>query len=179
MQTITRQLGSGHNLQLLMTKNGTGIAGQTPLVEVRRLSDNKYLDHSALVVPFWVTSGGVRQIVMPPVPWLSGAYSFFFNPLAVGISVYEVFDFIVTNTGTYALTDIEHVIYEEMEDKVDGLVNMIVYLYKINRNRLKIDKVANTLTLYEDDQVTPLRVFNLYDQNGQANWKNILERLPV
>lgn len=50
---------------------------------------------------------------------------------------------------------------------------------KYQTNKTKIDTVAKTLTVYDDDCVTPLRVFNLYDHNGQPSVTEVCERRPV
>ena len=53
------------------------------------------------------------------------------------------------------------------------------YIKKLENNRLKIDATANTLTIYEDDGVIPLRVFNLKDSVGAPANENIYERVPA
>jgi len=47
--------------------------------------------------------------------------------------------------------------------------------------RWALDKAAGTLTLYDDDGVTALQVFNLLDENGTqvTDGQNIYERSPV
>lgn len=50
---------------------------------------------------------------------------------------------------------------------------------KYDRNRTKIDPVAKTLTVYDDDCVTPLRVFNLLDQFGAPSVTDVCERRPT
>lgn len=180
MQTIVREIDQAHTLQLLITKDGLGIAGQTPTVEIWRLSDGLYLDHDAVATPYWLATGGTKTKVLTESTDTLGLYSIVFDPTAVNSSGKDQYNFIVKNTGTYELKDIEHIIYERIPtDSVDLMLDMLTFLYKISRNRLKIDKVANTLTYYDDDQTTPLHVFDLYDNNGVPNWKNILERIPV
>jgi hypothetical protein len=50
---------------------------------------------------------------------------------------------------------------------------------KLQSNRLKIDTGANTCTLYDDDDVTPLFVWNLKDSSGSPTSTSIFERDPV
>lgn len=50
---------------------------------------------------------------------------------------------------------------------------------KYDTNRTKIDPVAKTLTVYDDDCTTPLRIFNLYDSNGNPSVEQVCERKPV
>lgn len=56
---------------------------------------------------------------------------------------------------------------------------MLEELLKYDMNRTKLDKIAKTLTVYDDDQVTPIRVFNLKDSNGLPSVLEVCERVPV
>ena len=47
---------------------------------------------------------------------------------------------------------------------------------KYNTNRTKIDIFTQTLTIYDDDCVTPLRVFKLYDHTGTPSTEEVCER---
>jgi hypothetical protein len=47
---------------------------------------------------------------------------------------------------------------------------------KYDTNRTKIDPTAKTLTVYDDDCVTPLRVFNLFDSTGAGSVSEVCER---
>jgi len=59
---------------------------------------------------------------------------------------------------------------------VDVLVKLLI---KYETGRTKIDEVANTLTIYDTDCVTPLRVFQLLDQNGVPSTDSVCERKPI
>lgn len=59
---------------------------------------------------------------------------------------------------------------------VSDLVNLLL---KYDTNRTKIDDVANTLTVYDDDCTTVLRVFQLLDQTGTPSTDSVCERKPV
>ena len=52
-------------------------------------------------------------------------------------------------------------------------------ILKIEANRLKIDSTAFTLTIYEDDKVTPAFVFDLKDASGVATATDVFERVPT
>ncbi len=52
--SIVRKIGEDHIVQLLITKDGTGIGGQEPTIEVRRMSDGKFLNHAASDSPYWI-----------------------------------------------------------------------------------------------------------------------------
>ena len=65
------------------------------------------------------------------------------------------------------------------KSQTETINTLCVYIKKLENNRLKIDATANTLTIYEDDGVIPLRVFNLKDSVGAPANENIYERVPV
>jgi len=61
-----------------------------------------------------------------------------------------------------------------------GAVNdLVTLLLKYDTNRTKVDDAAKTLTVYDDDCVTILRVFSLLDQNGVPSTDSVCERKPV
>ena len=49
---------------------------------------------------------------------------------------------------------------------------------KYNTNRTKIDATANTLTVYDDDCTTPLRIFELLDSSSTPSVEEVCERKP-
>lgn len=62
---------------------------------------------------------------------------------------------------------------------VNDILSLIDLAIKYQTNRTKIDHLAKTLTVYDDDCVTPLRVFNLYDHAGAPSITTVCERRPV
>ena len=52
-------------------------------------------------------------------------------------------------------------------------------LKQFENNRTKIDTQAKTLTVYQDDGVTPLQVFNLKDSAGIGSVTEVAERVPT
>jgi hypothetical protein len=65
-----------------------------------------------------------------------------------------------------------------MNLSISTLVTIVNTLLKYEKNRTRVDKNAYTLTIYDDDGVTPLKVFNLKDFNGNASYTEIAERMP-
>lgn len=49
---------------------------------------------------------------------------------------------------------------------------------KHQTNRTKIDVIAKTLTVFDDDGTTPLQVFDLLDSGGVASVNEVCERNP-
>lgn len=60
---------------------------------------------------------------------------------------------------------------------VDGVATSVVEVLKHTKNRWKI--AANQLTVYDDDGITPLQVYNLKDASGAATMTEPYERDPV
>jgi len=57
--------------------------------------------------------------------------------------------------------------------------DLVTLLLKYDTNRTKIDDAAKTLTVYDDDCTTILRVFSLLDQNGTPSTNSVCERKPI
>lgn len=60
----------------------------------------------------------------------------------------------------------------------DALV-IVNEILKFDRNRTKIDKINKTLTVYDNDGTTPIRVFDLKNDSGVSSITEIFERIPV
>ena len=58
------------------------------------------------------------------------------------------------------------------------LQTLLNTLLKYERNRTKIDVIANTMTIFDNDGTTPLTVFNLKDKNGNMSVAEVAERVP-
>jgi hypothetical protein len=61
----------------------------------------------------------------------------------------------------------------------DSVLNLVKFLTKMEAGRTKIDPVAKTLTVYDEDCTTVLRVFELYDSTGTPSVVDVCERVPV
>lgn len=61
---------------------------------------------------------------------------------------------------------------------MDQMLTILAELKKFNFNRSKIDPTAKTLTIYDDDDTTPLVVFNLLDTNQQGSVEEVAEKVP-
>lgn len=56
---------------------------------------------------------------------------------------------------------------------------LVTLLCKYETNRTKIDGIAKTMIIYDDDCVTPLRTFSLRDAGGTPNTTDVCERVPT
>jgi hypothetical protein len=61
----------------------------------------------------------------------------------------------------------------------NSVLDLCQLILAYDTNRTKIDPNANTLTVYESDCVTPLRVFQLLDTTGAPSITEVAERKPV
>ena len=61
----------------------------------------------------------------------------------------------------------------------DSVLEIVRVLLKMESGRTKIDPVNHTLTVYDEDCVTPLRVFELLDSTGTPSVQDICERKPI
>ena len=61
---------------------------------------------------------------------------------------------------------------------VTSAISLIQTLLQYETNRTRIDKVLKTLTIYQDDNVSILKVFDLKDGGGGASVAEVCERLP-
>ena len=62
---------------------------------------------------------------------------------------------------------------------VTSMAGVLREILAYDQNRTRIDDVANTLTIFEADGTTILRVFDLTDRNGIPSVAEIFERDPV
>lgn len=62
-------------------------------------------------------------------------------------------------------------LFEAMSGVVDELL-------KYQGNKMLIDPLQFTMTVYDDDGTTPIKVFDLKDENGVSSITSILQRLP-
>jgi len=62
---------------------------------------------------------------------------------------------------------------------VSNILLVVDEILKYHKNRTLIDETAFTLTVYDDDQITPIRVYDLKDENGISSITSIFERIPA
>lgn len=76
------------------------------------------------------------------------------------------------STSTFSINTFTIVDYTQ-----DEIFNTLNYIRKCKRNRTKIS-TDGYMTLYDDDNVTPLIVYNLYNNNGVLDSKVVYQRVP-
>jgi len=174
-QTIVRSLGKVHPLEVAVKNAGVPVSGLTPQLEIRRMVDNTYFDFGASGLPYFVSSGGTPLFTMPESLVIPGLYRYEFNSTGKGLVTGDELTFLAKNTGIKPFYETEHVVFE---DDIPTILERALFMCKVERNRWKLDRVTNTMTFYDDDQVTPLLVFDMKDFDGNPTGMNIFERLP-
>lgn len=76
------------------------------------------------------------------------------------------------NTGTFGELN------NDTNAKVTTALSLLELLLKYQANRTKVDPIGKTLTVYDDDGTTPIKVFDLRDFAGDPSVTEIAERLP-
>ena len=101
MSYIVKNVNSSVTLGVLIKDGGVGIPGLSPTVEIRRISDSKYFDFSAASEPYWVSSGGQRQKVLPTVSWQDGLYQWEFDQNVYDHNALEEYEILYRNDPPY------------------------------------------------------------------------------
>ena len=109
------------------------------------------------------------------------------------ITVRGIYNLVNNSTGSPGVNLIQNSNLDNIEIKVDNLQvdmdaititisnmgTLVDDLIKYQRNKSIIDPTLFTLTIYDDDGVTPLTVFDLKDSAGVASVLSVFQRIPV
>lgn len=86
-------------------------------------------------------------------------------------------NYAITIDGGATLNDIDR--YQFATNDEANIKDDVILIEKINSNRWRIDSTTNQLTIYDDDETTPLLVFNLKNEAGVPTTIGPAERDPV
>jgi len=100
------------------------------------------------------------------------------NPIEEAIWDVDRTGHLGTNTTGLALSQIKADTTQLFLD-VAAVNTLVSLLLKYDTNRTKIDDTAKTLTVYDNDCTTVLRVFQLLDQYGTPSTDSVCERKPI
>ena len=111
-----------------------------------------------------------------------GPHSVNLNPASITSIVNGVWDEQTSNhlqAGSFGFMD-QQIKADTTNISINVLdaISLVQTLLKYERNHTKIDMNLATLTVYDDDGVTPITVFRLYDQNGLSSVAQVAERVP-
>ena len=172
---IVKNIGETATLGLVLRSSGTPITGESPTVEVRRMSDSLYLDWSAVSAPFWVSGGGLREKPLVEQSWMPGFYTTLFDQ-GLYDNTNNEYTVIYRNTGLYPVYDNEVFSFEQGLDA--SLAADVSFIRKILTNKQTLEQLSTTLMhhqVLDDDEVTPV-----YDADITINvGGNIETRQPL
>lgn len=66
-----------------------------------------------------------------------------------------------------------------MKTEITDMSGLLEILLKYQANRTRIDPVSKTLTVYEDDGTTPMKVFSMRNVAGVPSTSQVAERYPL
>lgn len=151
-QYIVKKIGETVTLGLLLTKNGEGLTGLSPTVEIRRNVDGRYFDFAAVSTPYWKTSGGQKEKILPERVWLSGYYTWVFDH-ATYDNIENEDTVIYRNLSPYRLVEVELVAFES------NTLADVEYIRKILTNKQTLEQLAQDHyhhEVFDDDKITPI-----------------------
>lgn len=68
---------------------------------------------------------------------------------------------------------------DTIDGKIDDLTTNIELLKQMETGRWKLDVALNQMVFYEDDNITEIMRFDLFDANGNSTTSNVFERTKV
>ena len=141
---------------------------QTPLTVTNIVSNvwNELLAGSPAPYPTGSAGGLINEI----------AQSAGLTPAQVTAAVWDVPASQYPATGS---PDTMGIIHTRTEANTVSLIEFSEALLAAQYNRTFLDKTAFTLTIYADDNVTPIRVFSLRDSTGTPSITEICDRVPI
>lgn len=113
---------------------------------------------------------------------LSPTLSLIDAPISTRASSTEVSDGFSTIVGLLSLIDNKLDLIDGQVTNIDvdltQMLTIIETLRKFNFNRSKINPVDKSLTVYDDDDVTPIVVFDLLDTTQTPSTDEVAEKVP-
>jgi|GEM_PF-6141622 len=139
------------------------------------------LDMTSGTVRVYYIDGGSETEVLAPVALVNvggNKWRYDWAPASLPVENYVAEYAVVDVDGVTARLP-EDVIVRELTDIAKQSTLLLVQsdleiVKKVETGRWKIE--SNQMTFYDDDGVTPLLVFNLYDQSGLPSDENVFER---
>jgi hypothetical protein len=182
------------------TSVGTPITGLTPTIDIYELNLNDPSTNTLIVVAGETTeigSGWYRYDFLTYDDTKNYVYTFDGGDTLTAGERYKIggnesyveeissevwnepsLNHLEANTTGFLLTQIHSDSSSIMISQVT-LTSLINTVLKYERNRTKIDVPSATLTIYDNDGVTPLTIFSLKDHLGNLSVSEVCERLPI
>lgn len=143
------------NITACFRNKGALATGLSPTISIWKLDGTVIIDGQAMI-----------EIA-------SGFYYYNF------VTYDSTIDYVIVANGGATLADSDRYVTGTNEN--DSLLNTVnadlAFIKKIEGGRWKIDTDTNEMIFYEDDNVTEVARFNLFDKDGVAASKNVAERV--
>jgi hypothetical protein len=179
--------------------NGTPQTGLTPTIDIYRLSDDALVVNDGAMVEvangwykyeftdvdgfdpredFVYDADGGSSISSPFERFQEGACCAS-EPEVIADGVWEADQSAYTDVFTMGgranatFSNTEQILLDLVD--IEALIDLV---RKYHTNRTRIDTTAKTLTVFDDDGVTPLTVFTLRDRTGTPSTAEVCERDP-
>jgi len=68
---------------------------------------------------------------------------------------------------------------DSIESQIQIIASQVSFIGKMEGGRWKINRSTNQIIFYDEDGLTPIKTFNLKDENGQPSATDTWERDPV
>jgi len=136
----------------------------------------KTLLTSARVRVYHLDSGGSEVEDRTPIDLdqvgSTNTWRYIWEPASLPVDQYFV-EYTLIDPDAATFIDTEDLIIQDFSSQTD-----MVLLKQFAKGRWKLDEIENTMTYYDEDNVTPLVVFDTKDATGGAASENVYERYP-
>lgn len=162
------------------SKKGVPQTGLSPVIKITEItptSNNVVVPAGAMLS----VGDGIYKYIFVSYDYSKNYTMFVDGGATLGTDRYQV-----TANESYQ-EDISSQVYEEptishntpgsMGELFTSISTLVDVLLKYAENRTKIDTVTKTLTVYDDDGITPIRIFQLKDAAGNPSITSIFERI--
>ena len=101
--------------------------------------------------------------------------------------IYEELSASHTSSGTFglllnqikAVSELTNNKVVSMENTINNTSSFVQVLLKYSTNRTQVDSTNKTLTVFDDDNITPIKIFRLLDLAGNPSIDAVYERMPL
>jgi len=153
-ETVYSVVGDSVVLGIHLVEDGSGVLGQTPTLEIRRLSDGRYFDFAAVAAPYWKTTGGSKEKTLVAKTWLPGLYSHTWAQGTADPDARRTYAMIFRNTDPNYLAEVSEFHSFTFEWEKD-----ITFMRKLMENNSFVEQLSDTRvdhTWMDNDGTTPI-----------------------
>lgn len=143
-------------LSLSIKDNHVGVMGESPTVEIREMSTDRYFDFASDgTTPYWIDSGGRRAEPLLEKPWKAGLYSLEWDTSLYQLPADSTYAILFRNTSPkYTLDETGFIVI------TFSWADDVILTRKMTENKSVLTHVSEneaTHEWYDDDGNTVLR----------------------